>query len=785
LTPGDDCDAVYFGGKGGALARLITRAQPVPVTGVVTTDAYHRVVLANPAIQRLTARIEGGFSASESEVETVFVMATVPAKVETALVALARRVGGARGHVAIRSSATVEDLGGSSFAGQYRSFLNINTADAEAVMDAIRRVWASLWYPAPAAYRRAFATVDTGDIAMAVVVMDMIPATTAGVVFTADPGGSDGARVEAVEGLGESLVSGERTPSAWVVPHDTHDNQTGTPALPIAARRALDLALSIEHDFGVPQDIEWAACDDDVYIVQARPITVLETDDGFDTDIDDHELTSAGIAELVPGVLAPLMWDLNAFLLEHAFRSVLNSLGTIGADAEVQPFIRRVRGRVAVDFDQLSAAASVVPGAVAELEMQYFGETSDTAVVTPRRADGLRRLHRDVRTARTRRQTIDQADVLVAAVAELRDRKPMLRDLSNDAVFRYLNRLLALAARGLTGELGVAASGGASFDRLIGLLDSYLGDDHGSLAAQRVTAHSGASVVRDPAASAALFGGPSWTELGLVPPQPDPGEASMAEHDLADLEQRVRSRPGWMRRRVVTGQFVDIRMHLLRRTVADVMEQLRRREASKAAFLEVGGEVRRVHLEFGRRLVAKGSLTQREDIELLSTSEVVSSLAGEFSPPNDLIKRRRNWLSRYDVEGLLPLRFTGVPDRARKPLPEGAQLTGWAASPGRYRGTARVVSKADDVLVPGEVLVAQATDASWSPLFIQAGAVVVERGGPLSHAAILARELGLPAVLNIESATELLQGHIVSVDGDQGVVVIEDPDRVPEGNAVA
>ena len=73
----------------------------------------------------------------------------------------------------------------------------------------------------------------------------------------------------------------------------------------------------------------------------------------------------------------------------------------------------------------------------------------------------------------------------------------------------------------------------------------------------------------------------------------------------------------------------------------------------------------------------------------------------------------------------------------------------------------------------GEVLVAQTTDASWSPLFLRAGAVVVEQGGPLSHAAILARELGLPAVLNVDGATQLFDGCVVTVDGDRGLVVIE------------
>jgi pyruvate,water dikinase len=76
------------------------------------------------------------------------------------------------------------------------------------------------------------------------------------------------------------------------------------------------------------------------------------------------------------------------------------------------------------------------------------------------------------------------------------------------------------------------------------------------------------------------------------------------------------------------------------------------------------------------------------------------------------------------------------------------------------------------------VLVAEATDASWAPLFVDAAAIVLERGGPLSHAAILSRELGVPAVLNVRGATRLLDGRLVTVDGDAGVVVL-DHDEAP------
>lgn len=773
LLTEEEVDAKLLGGKGAALDRLVTHGLPVPATGVVTTHAYRATAAANQTIAELVDHVGAGIEVSQAEVDNVFSLATVPTDVEDSIVRMAADVG-AGGQVAVRSSATVEDLSGSSFAGQYRSLLNIDSTDAAAVMTAVRQVWASLWHPAPAAYRQAFG-IESDDVAMAVVVMAMIPASSAGVVFTADPGGSEGARIEAVEGLGESLVSGERTPSAWVVPRAVLGTgvPTAGPELPAAAQRALDLAISIEQEFGTPQDVEWAATRDDVFVVQARPITVLDTDDGFDTLVDGHELTTAGIAELVPGVQPALRWELNAFLLEQAFRSVLESLGVIrGGQAEDRRFVRRVRGRMAIDFDQLRDAARGVPGAVAQLELQYFGETDEPDEQSATRIGRLQRFRRDLRTSRTRSWVIDHADVLIAATVDLRDRRPVLDTLSAADLLAYHWRLVDLAARGLIGELGVAAAGGASYDRLVALLDRYLGEGQGAGAAQKVAAHIGATLQREPSASAAVFAGPSWSEMQAAPPAPRT-PASSSRRELEELEGRITSMPGWRRRRIITAQFVDVRLHLVRRTVRDVVEQLGRRESAKAAFLELGGEVRRVHLELGKRLCDADLLGEPTDIELLSTGELMAAVEGSLKLPVDALRRRRNWLGRFDVEGQLPLRFYGIPERAAKPLPAGDVLSGWAASPGRKHGRTRVVTHARGRLEPGEILVAEATDASWSPLFVKAGAIVVERGGPLSHAAILARELGLPAVLNVAGATRALEGCTVSVDGDQGVVVIE------------
>ncbi|MGH1491472.1 MAG: PEP/pyruvate-binding domain-containing protein [Acidimicrobiales bacterium] len=771
-----------LGGKGAALARLVQAGYPVPATGVVTISSYLSMA-GGEAVGGVVRRILDAEVVEPEEVDAVFQAAAIDAEVTAAILELARTVG-AGGPIAVRSSATVEDLHGSSFAGQYTSLLDIDSSNDTEVLRAVRRVWASLWHPAPSAYRRAFG-IEESDVAMAVVMMRMIPATTAGVVFTIDPGGSGGARVEAVEGLGESLVSGQRTPSAWVVDRQ-YDGPGVRDDLPPVPARALELSIAIERRFDTPQDVEWAANGDEVFIVQARPITVLDNDDGFDTELDTHELTTAGIVEMVPGVLPPLRWEINRFLLEEAFRSVLDSLGVLrGSTAEAHPFVRRVRGRVAIDFDQLRETASRIPGAVEELEEQYFGASPDMiddvkarsaestdSGPTSKRGRWLRRLQSDLHTLRTRRHVIDQSEIVIRSTALLRKRRAILTEHADEELVAYASRLVDLGARGLAAELGVAASGAAAYSRLELQLASHLGDEAGKRAVQTVTARGGAAIDRPQAASAAIFAGPTWDELEASPMAPVSAKAK-DDSEWRALRKELSSLPGWTRRRILTGGIIDVRLRLIGRLVADVVEQLHRREAAKAAVLELGGEVRRVHLEIGRRLVDRGVIGDPIDVELMTSAEIVSALTGENPLAPETVRRRRNWQSRYEAEGALPVRFIGIPDREPEPLPEGDVLQGWAASPGRRQGLARVVRSSSGPLRTGEVLVAEATDASWSPLFLKAGAVVVERGGPLSHAAILARELGLPAVLNVAGAASVLDGCQVSVDGDQGVVVIE------------
>jgi pyruvate,water dikinase len=215
-------------------------------------------------------------------------------------------------------------------------------------------------------------------------------------------------------------------------------------------------------------------------------------------------------------------------------------------------------------------------------------------------------------------------------------------------------------------------------------------------------------------------------------------------------------------------------MRWIQRQVEAATASLRLRERAKSALLTLGGEERRILLESARRLASSHHIGCVTDIEMYTDDEVRAMITGEAPPPAAAVHWRKAVADRCRASGPLPDTFLGEPDSAV--LPEAVAtdtLAGWAASPGRVCRPARIVTSLAEggALRPGEVLVAQATDPSWTPLLSRAAGIVLETGGPLSHGAIVARELGIPAVLSVTAATAVISdGDMVEVDGFAGVV---------------
>lgn len=858
MLEGNGLDPLVAGGKGSALDRLIALGVRVPPTGVITTAAF-QAFAAQPEIAALieelrTSPVPGPemHAAHRERVDEVFLSVALPPEVAVEVDALVGRVGDGR-PVAVRSSATAEDLESASFAGQYESYLNVDEAGAH---DAVRLVWASLWYAAPSAYRR-FRSIDEHDLTMAVVVMRMLDPSHAGVLFTVDPGGNaDSARLEVVDGLGEQLVSGERTPDAYVADRATMIEDFGAISPPLA-----DLAregLRLEGAFGAPQDIEFAVDRDELYIVQARPITTAvddsRTDDGFDFSCgDDTTYTTAGIAEMLPGVVPPLSWGVNSWLVENGFRYLFDLLGG-GADVltNEHALIGRFRGRAALNLDAMRVAAGSIPGGSPdELEQQYFGEAFPSDKVNRRtevavESTGGSRALQSARVLRARRKAAEDSEVVVQAVDNIVALEPDLASLGDEELLAYWNRVLHVAQQVVAVEVAIAAMAAAAYRGVEVFLSRYMGSVEASHSAQRLTATDSGdrrsrialtldgvtaaiassselrgvvsddwevsrdALSRSPegievldeffaalrrAGSTGIFAGPTWDEVPQLawmtvaqeldtPRGLDRSPGREAEH--VHLERALVADSRWRLARFVTGQLVDVRRKFLRREAADAAEFLQRRERTKAAVLILGGAVRRSHLEVGRRLVDRRLLETAHDVEMLSVAEMDLLVGGE-GPTLETIAVRRRRNREAEQSGALPLVWTGEPPEPSIAEVVGERFEGWSASPGRYEGPARVVdSPASSQLRRGDVLVATTTDASWAPLFMAAGAVVVEEGGPLSHAAIVARELGMPAVANVPGLINRLrqeeQPPRLIIDGTAGVVVVipvEPPEQVP------
>ncbi len=289
-------DVGVAGGKAVGLGGLIQAGMPVPPGFVLTTDAYSHFVDANhlaAGIQDLASlppqAAPQDYERASERIRGLFTTGAMPGGIATELyAAYARLGGGGNTPVALRSSATAEDLASASFAGQQESYLNIRGADALA--EAVINCWASLWTARAMSYR-AREGVRPAQVRLAVVIQQMVEAEAAGVMFTANPanGRRDQMVISAAWGLGESVVSGTVTTddmvvdagTGSVVSRQTADKdvmtvyaENGTREQPVAADRRREPVLDdraaaelagygkrITEHFGAPQDIEWARAD--------------------------------------------------------------------------------------------------------------------------------------------------------------------------------------------------------------------------------------------------------------------------------------------------------------------------------------------------------------------------------------------------------------------------------------------------------------------------------------------------------------------------------------------
>jgi len=839
------------GGKGANLGELLRARLPVPPGFVLTTAAYRQVVAANslqPEIERLAQAAPPddmtALTSAANAIGALFAKAIMPPAVATAIREAYASL--REPPVAVRSSATAEDLPGASFAGQMETYLNIRGADA--VLAAVRRCWASLWTARAISYR-ANQRISPAAVGLAVVVQELLAADAAGVFFTANPvnGRRDQMVIDGSWGLGEALVSGQVTPDRWVVDARsgavleahvarkevmTTRQETGTVTLPVPAalqeKPVLDeaqvaalseLGRRVAAHYGAPQDIEWAWAQGRLYVVQARPITSLFPLPRPEPPASAGERVYVCV-NILQGLVAPFTpMGISAFRVLS--RGMAGLLGLRVRRGEAPPAFKVAAGRIYLDVTPIlrnrSTRAVILSGSGAidrqvSAILRFLVERDRNLMALPGRFPFrpnvgflLRRLGQfffatlfpDTARARLLARTEARVQALekrVDALRGLAERQRFLEEVLPTLVPELLAPFLSLV-----GNAWVAVALARA------RLQAWLGDDTALQPVLRALPYNPTTEM-----DLALWGvSQQLKEEGVAPAVGHPAVAAfLARYGHRAAREIDLGVPRWsedptpilniLRTYLTHGQEADPARHfrqgaeLADETVANLIERVRRekgglraawlgfllrriralaglREYPKFYAVRILAAVRRSLAEAGAELVAAGRLDRDEDVFFLDLRDLQT--------PHDLRALAAANRADYEREGsrrAIPRVMTSTGETFyAAPTTTAGALIGTSASPGVYEGRVRVIfDPRDATLEPGEVLVAPGTDPAWTPLFLSAGALVMEIGGLLSHGSVVAREYGIPAVVGVAGATQQLQtGQRVRVDGENGQVV--------------
>jgi pyruvate,water dikinase len=877
----DNVSPALVGGKGANLIRLIRAGFSVPGGFIITTRAYQSYAVANnlenwivQAAQSATPDDPEALEEVSNAIRMRFEAGVMSARLADAIRSTYASIGCPS--VAVRSSATAEDLPEASFAGQQDTLLNVS-GDA-ALLRAVVRCWSSLWTARAIGYRTRNA-ISHQSAALAVVVQEMVESESAGVLFTANPltGKRTETVVDAALGLGEALVSGQVEPDHYVVDpvggrilsktlgskaiairgrpdggtETFTQDATSTQALP--DRAIIELAALgqfVARLFGVPQDIEWAWAGGKLILLQARPITSLfPLPDGMAVE-PLQVLLSVGAVQGMLDPMTPLGRDVfltgaanlakligqnetlgtQHFLAVAAERLFMNVTSPL-SNPRARPLIRKALTmaepgaaqaleRLLADLPLARQRRLITLGTVvriAPLFVRIIGNIGYN-VLWPNA--GRRRIQRRIEVV------IKSFQADCAATTTLGERVALC-----EALFRSASRLAPILMPGLAAGLGALqiihylAADLPDAQRQI--LETTRGLPHNVTTEMDLELWQTAAVIRaDPDAAshfrqAEVATLATETLAGKLPPVAQEAIGDFLEHygmrgiaeidlgrsrwrdDPTPLIQALRSylridddnnapdvifkrgassaeaTIGVLTKAVGRTRYGWLKSQLVRWAARRMRALAGLRESPKFSAIRLLGVVRKSLLASGQELVSLGLLTRPDELFFLHLEEIKALARGEQRDWRTLVAQRLAVYGREKLRRQVPRLllsdgrafFDGVTRTAGK---EDAVIVGSPVSPGVTEGVVHVVVDPHrSQLAPGEILVCRGTDPAWTPLFLVAGALVMEVGGLMTHGSVVAREYGIPAVVGVHQATTRLQtGQRVRVDGSQGTITI-------------
>ncbi len=730
-----------------------------------------------------------------------------------------QRLGG--GSVAVRSSADGEDSADTSFAGQYETILNVEGIDA--LKNAISECVRSLDINRASAYRQSFSHQQKQDhdtpVQMHVVVQCMVDAKVAGVLFTVDPvsGRRDHIVLDAVPGLGEKLVSGTTTPDHYVVTRNNtivqSDIQGTEPTLTLETISTLvSQACDIEKKYGQPMDLEWAIDQQgNLFWLQARPITALPADPNeLDATIDDESdvYILHNIGEAMPNAVTPLTISTTGRCMDLGQQLMHIDMGMQDKILDNPRFSCNFYGRF---FQNLTATANIASYLIGinkdTVALSLCGHRVAELKLAPKKSVWIRlrngwryaqymttgpRAHDAFRNELTQWQ-ITAGENAKSTWKNIDACLPKLTSAyqyhmaSTGGAAVTTSALLQILARGKTilpehhvmmANLIAGAQNVESVDIAHGIhriVEAVFKTSNADYLANLNTDEllewlrsDQAGIVRSAYESyLQRHGHRAIEELEMRQTEWQANPLPLLQMILANIH----SRRGGNYKPVKEKNPTPLKNPLSRWFIGLTQRAIQRREATKSMLVEATTRFKRAYRILGEQLQHEGLLNDNDSVFFLTHDELGHLVTENKTDWADkAIKRRTVYQQQLSLQ--FPDISIGKPEPVANVASSDACI-GTPVSQGLVTGFARVVHtllEANDIK-PGEILITPVTDVCWSPYFAVIGGLVTEKGSAVSHGAVVAREYGIPAVVNLKGATQRFKtGDRVVLDGFNGTL---------------
>jgi phosphohistidine swiveling domain-containing protein len=738
------------------------------------------------------------------------------------------------GPKAVRSSAVSEDGTDASFAGQFDTFLNLSTFDEikKAIVDCINGAQAD------SVKEYAYNLIKDADLRISVVLQNMVDARVAGVVFSANPVNNrrDKVLINAVEGIGEALVSGVKDAVQYELYRSGSNiadqiKKQGELLSDEHLKEILEGAKKAEQFHGAPVDMEWAVDGNNtLHWLQVRPITTLSEVhyNELDTVQEDSSdvWTLGNIGEMMPGVATPLTYSVCAEAIDYGMTWLAEKGGAYKlSNRKGKRYIQMFYNRLFINMsNMMDYPKNIWMNKASDVQFALSGKvfpglTAKPEVILPRRVINF--FKQMITTSRAQKHLEDlrrlDAGFTISSEGSLDDLHARLGEARHQLGLGFGHHLMTSAQSGSLYSAFMRIMTGN--DRWPGAEEHHIATmllldipDIESADAIKSLERFANQITKEKEVAAKFVNSTPEEALRLLREEAPTailqefatflerhGHRCVRESELREkpwaenplqlihaLQTRVRIGESKHVHRSARKEINDTLGHLpfVKRTILHSLitvarKAVARREITKALSIKMVSKIRTAYQVLANKLVEEGLLEDTDQVFFLTHEELGVLISDKQSRWKIVANMRRKQLPETDALVFDEVCF-GKPEPLESEVeidPEEDQLIGLPVSRGIVCAKVRIVHSLAqaDQLQEGEIMVASFTDIGWTPYFSIISGLITEIGSPLSHGAVVAREYGIPAIVGAKGAKKFLKnGEMVLLDADRGIVKREE-----------